>query len=74
MDKEPVSVNDIKDAILKVFTRDEISQMGQPQLNTLWHLIAKRLNANKPSPTLAELEGIRELVTIHLWHSAFDRA
>lgn len=74
MDKEPASANEIKEAIFKVFTPDEISQLGQPQLNTLWLLVAKRLNANKPLPTLAELEGIRELVTIHLWHSAFDRA
>ena len=72
MSKEPASPNDISEAALKVFSREELAQMPKPQCLTLMGLIEKRLNKDKPEPTLAELQGIRELVTDHLWSPAFN--
>ena len=37
------------------------------------HLIARRLDKPGLPPTQDELVGIKELVTEHLWHPAFNQ-
>lgn len=70
--EKPVTAADIKAAALKVFTYDELAQMPKPLRSSICHLIGKRLAKDGPPPTVAELEGIKELVLGHLWHPAFD--
>jgi hypothetical protein len=67
---EKVSSKDISAAALQVFSREELQQMPEQVGLNLMHLIAKRLKQPGPPPTQDELEGIKELVTEHLWHSA----
>lgn len=69
-----VSTADIIAAALKVFTAGELSSMPDPQRRSLANLIAKRLEQSGPPPTVEELEGIRELAEVHLWHPAFTAA
>lgn len=73
MNKEPESLNAVSEAALKVFSREELIQMSSPQRRSFLHLVAKRLDEPGSPPTLAELEGIKELVTKHLWHPAFNQ-
>ena len=63
MNKEPASSNAISEAALKVCSREELIQMPKPQRSSLMHLIARRLDK----------EGIKELVTDHLWHPALNQ-
>jgi hypothetical protein len=71
--KPPVSSQAIREAALKVFSLEELGQMARPQLSSLGHLIAKRLAQPGPPPTKDELEGIKELVTEHLWHGSLNK-
>ena len=75
MKKEPASVSAISEAALKVFTREELTQMPRPLRLSLMNLIGNRLDeSHKPPPTVAELEGIKELLLEHLWCPAFTAA
>lgn len=70
---EEVTADEIIQAALKVFTREELQQLSRPVLLTIGTMIGKRLaDKSQPYPTIDELEGIRELATEHLWHVAFD--
>ena len=73
MNKEPASSNAISEAALKVCSREELIQMPKPQRSSLMHLIARRLDKPGLPPTQDELVGIKELVTEHLWHPAFNQ-
>ena len=73
MNKEPASSNAISEAALKVCSREELTQMDKVSLSNLGHLIARRLDKPGPPPTQDELVGIKELVTDHLWHPAFNQ-
>ena len=73
MNKEPASLSAISEAALKVFSREELTQLGQPPLRSLGSLIGHRLDRPGPPPTQDELVGIKELVTDHLWHPAFNQ-
>jgi hypothetical protein len=66
---EKVSSKDISAAALKVFSAEELESMPKPSLSSLGTLLARRL-AQRPEPTLEELQGIKELVVEHLWHPA----
>ena len=70
MKNEPASSTAISEAALKVFSRDELTAMPKPQRLSLMGIIGRRLDKKGPPPTLEELQGIRELVTEHLWHPA----
>ena len=70
---EKVSSKDISAAALRVFSREELTQMPEPSRLSLGVLISKRLKKEGPPPTLEELQGIRELVTQHLWHPALSQ-
>jgi len=69
MQTEKISSTAIVEAALKVSSREELTQMSEPQRMSLMHLIAKRLD-RQPPPTQAELQGIKELVVDHLSHPA----
>ena len=71
--KPIISAQAINEAASRVFTREELTAMPRPQLLTLGSLVAKRLDQAGPPPTQDELEGIRELVTEHLWHGALSK-
>ena len=73
MNKEPASSNAISEAALRVFSREQLTQMPEPQLRSFVALIGKRLLKEGPPPTQDELVGIKELVTDHLWHPAFNQ-
>ena len=64
---EKVSSKDISAAALQVFSRDKVQQMPKQVGLSLMHLIEKRLE-QPGAPTLDEMQGIKELVTKHLWH------
>ena len=72
MQTEKTSPNDISEAALKVCSREELTQMSKPQRLSLLHLISRRLKKPGPPPTLAELQGLKELVTDHLFHPALN--
>ena len=68
---EPASADAISEAALKVFTREELTQMPRALGVSLMSLIGNRLDeSHKPPPTVAELEGIKELLLEHLSHPA----
>ena len=73
MNKEPASSNAISEAVLRVCSREELNQMDKVSLSNLGHLIGHRLDRPGPPPTQDELQGIKELVTEHLWHPALSR-
>ena len=73
MNNAPASSNAISEAALKVCSREELIQMERPQRSSLMHLIGHRLDKPGPAPTQAELQGIKELVTEHLWHPALNQ-
>lgn len=73
MTTEQTSSNAISAAALRVFSLEELRQMPRPQRLGFLHLIAKRLKSGKPEPTLAELEGIAEIATMHVSGIANER-
>ena len=72
MQTEKTSPDDISEAALKVCSLEELMQMSKPQRLSLLHLISRRLKEPGPAPTLAELQGIKELITDHLYHPALN--
>lgn len=64
----------VGDAALAVFTREEIKQLDRPAMLSLAKLIRNRLAKAGPPPTHDELEGIRELLTEHLFAIDFRYA
>ena len=64
--------NPISQAVLKVYTREELRNLSRVTLTNLLILVDRRLKEN-PNPTLAELQGIRELVEDYLTHPAIER-
>ena len=73
MKTEPTSSNAIFEAALTVCSKAEFAKMSEQQGSSFLHLVAKRLDKPGPAPTQAELEGIKELATEHLWHPALSR-
>lgn len=73
MTKEQVSPDDIYATALKVFSREELTQMQTQPLRSLMGMISRRLKKDGPPPTQDELLGIRELVEEHLWHPALGQ-
>lgn len=71
MSKEPEALNDISKAVLQVFSQEELAAMSKPQLTNLVLMVSDRLKKEE-APTLAELQGIKEL-SEHLWSPAFDK-
>ena len=71
MSKEKASPEDILAAAQQVFSMEDLQQMVKPQLSLLMDMIAKRLDKDKPAPTVAELQGIKEL-SEHLWPPAIN--
>lgn len=72
MSKTPVSSQDITDAALKVFSRDEIVALPQRQRRDFLALVQLRLEKSGPPPTVDELQGLKELALEHLSHPAMD--
>ena len=66
------TLSPIAQAVLKVYTREEIQNLSKVTLTNLLILVERRLKEN-PNPTVAELQGIRELVEDHLTHPAIER-
>jgi hypothetical protein len=64
----------VGDAPLEVFTREEINQLDRPAMLSLARLLRVRLAKAGPPPTHDELEGIRELLTEHLFAIDFKYA
>lgn len=64
----------VGDAALEVFTREEINQLDRPAILSLARLLRDRLTKAGPPPTRDELEGIRELLTEHLFAIDFKYA
>lgn len=64
----------VGDAALEVFTREEINQLDRPAILSLAKMLRDRLAKAGPPPTRDELEGIRELLTEHLFAIDFKNA
>lgn len=62
----------ITEAALKIFSREEIPFLPSRPFRDFLCLIAKRLDRPGPSPTVDELDDLRELAFEHLWCEAFD--
>ena len=73
MNNEPTSSNAIFEAASQVCSKAEFAKVSEQQGNSFLHLVATRLDKPGPAPTKDELQGIKELVTEHLWHPAFNR-
>lgn len=67
------SPEDIFAEALKVFSREELTQMPKQQRLSLMGMISRRLKKDGPPPTLAELQGFRQLVEEDLWHPALGQ-
>jgi len=64
--------NPITQAVLKVYTEQELRNLSKITRTNLAILVERRLKEN-PNPTIAELQGIRELVEDYLTHPAIER-
>lgn len=73
MNKEQVSSDDISKAVLKVFSREEISALPQRQLEDFAVMVQMRLEKAGPPPTVDELQGLKELALEHLSHPALEQ-
>ena len=73
MSKEQASSNAISQAALKVCSREELEQMSRISRMNLGSLIANRLEKAGPPPTVAELQGLKELALDYLSHPALER-
>lgn len=74
MTKEQASPDVISATALKVFSREELTQMPRQQRLSLMGMIGRRLEKDGPPPTQDELQGLRELVEQDLWHPALGRS
>ena len=72
VDSDNTIPNPITQAVLKVYTREELRNLSRVTLTNLLILVDRRLKEN-PNPTVAELQGIRELVEDYLTHPAIER-
>jgi hypothetical protein len=66
MKKETVSSDDISKAVLKVFSKEEISALPEIQLRNFAVLVQMRLEKAGSPPSVSELEGLKELALEHL--------
>lgn len=73
MNKETVSSADISKAVLKVFSKEEISALPEMQLENFAVLVQMRLEKAGQPPSVSELEGLKELALEHLSHPALGR-
>jgi hypothetical protein len=74
MDKAKITSEDISQAVQKVFSPTEICELPYQMRLSLVGMVRRRLEEPGNPPTLAELQGIKLLVTEHLWHPALTKA
>lgn len=67
-----VTKQDIIDAMLAVSTRDELEALSPIERRNFASVVLRRLRKAGPSPTLDELQGLKELALEHLWCQAFN--
>jgi hypothetical protein len=72
MSNEEISPQDIYAQAQRVFSAEEWTHLPVQLQSALCGMFRRRLQDNKEPPTLAELQGIRELATEHLWHPALN--
>ena len=70
MSNDEEIVKAISEAAMKVFTREEFLNTPKPAALHFLGMVERRLKDDGPPPTLAELEGLKELATEYLWHPA----
>jgi hypothetical protein len=72
MSNEPASSNAISAAALKIFSREELTQMTQPRRLSLMGMIGRRMRREDlPPPTQAELVGNKEMLDL-VYPTAFE--
>ena len=74
MDKVHITSEDVSQAVHKVFSPTEICELPYQMRLSLVEMVRRRLEEPGNPPTLAELQGIKLLVTEHLWHPALTNA
>ena len=62
-----VTSEDINREVLREFSREELQSMPKPMVYSIVRLIHNALSERGPILNKAELEGIREIVTEHLY-------
>jgi hypothetical protein len=62
-----VTSDDINREALREFSREELQSMPKPMVYSIVRLIHNALSERGPELNKAELEGIREIVTEHLY-------
>ena len=72
VDSDKPIINPIRHAVLKVYTEQELWNLSKITRTNLAILVERRLKEN-PNPTIAELQGIRELVEDYLTHPSIER-
>ena len=71
MNKEQDALSVTTERLKQVFAGVHLVEQ---QMGSLTRLLDKSIARNAPNPVpVAELEGIRELVTEHLWHPEITR-
>ena len=72
IDSDASTLNPIAQAALKVYSMQELQNLSKTTRMNFLILVERKLKEN-PNPTVAELEGIRELVEDYLTHPAIER-
>lgn len=70
----PVTKDDIVDAMKAVSSVDELAALSSIERRNFASVVGRRLAKAGPPPTLDELQGLKELAIEHLWCSATSRA
>ena len=71
-DSDASTQNPIAQAALKVYSRQELQNLSKITRKYFLILLERKLKEN-PNATVAELEGVRELVEDYLTHPAIER-
>jgi hypothetical protein len=68
---DPAFVALLRQYALQVFTSTELATMARQPRNMFFSMLDRRLRESGPPPTVDEVDGFKELATVHLWCDAF---
>ena len=67
---DPAYVALLREYALKVFTANELATMAHQPRSMFFSMLDRRLSESGPPPTVDEVDGFKELATVHLWCDA----
>jgi hypothetical protein len=72
-EQDVTTFSTIMEYALKVITVDELHALQEQPRSMFFSMLNRRLMQPGPAPTVAEVEGLREMATEVLWHPALGR-